>query len=185
MELLGKTFGIIGVGRIGREVIQRVRAFGMQVLAYHPRPQGKDFSGLDMTLVSLDELLARSDVVSVHTPLTDETRNLIGARELSLMKPTAYFMNVGRGGIVDEVALAEILRERRIAGAVLDVLASEPVSANDPLFQYDNCIILPHIATMTAETQARTAMAAVENILSFCRGERPPYLANPEAWRPG
>lgn len=182
MELLGKTFGIVGVGAIGREVIRRVQAFGMRILAYHPRPQGKDFSDLEMTLVPLDELLTRSDVVSIHTPLTDETRNLIGARELSLMRPNAYLMNLGRGGIIDEVALAETLRERRIAGAVLDVLANEPVRADNPLLQYENCIILPHIATMTAETQARTAMAAVENILSFCRGERPPYLANPEAW---
>ena len=183
MELLGKTFGIIGVGRIGREVITRVRAFGMDVLAYHPRPQGKDFSGLEMTLVPLDELLARSDIVSIHTPFSEETRDLIGRRELSLMKRSAYLMNLGRGGIIDEPALADALRERRIGGAVLDVLANEPVRADEPLLKDENCIILPHIATMTVETQTRTAMMAVDNILTFCRGERPPYLVNPDAWR--
>jgi D-3-phosphoglycerate dehydrogenase len=183
MELLGKTFGIIGVGLIGREVITRVRAFGMEVLAYHPRPHGKDFSGLEMTLVPLDELLARSDIVSIHAPFSEETRNLIDRRALSLMKPSAYLMNLGRGGIVDEAALAEALRERWIAGAVLDVLANEPVSADEPLLRHQNCIILPHIATMTLEAQTRTAMMAVDNILCFCRGGRPPHLVNPEAWK--
>jgi len=182
-ELFGKTVGIVGLGLIGREVVKRVRAFGMNVLVYHPRPQGKDFTGLEITLVPFEDLLARSDVVSIHTPLSEETRNLFGERELSLMKPTAYLLNLGRGGIVDETALLAALRENRLAGAVLDVLADEPVKADDPLLACENCIILPHIAAMTAETQARTAMAAVENILTFCRGEKPRHLANPEAWK--
>lgn len=181
-ELYGKTVGIVGVGLIGREVIKRVRAFGMDVLAYHPRPRGKDFSGLEMTLVSFEDLLARSDVVSIHTPLSEETRNLFGERELSLMKPTAYLMNLGRGGIIDEMALLAALRDRRLAGAVLDVLADEPVQADNPLLGCENCIVLPHIAAMTVETQRRTARAAVDNILTFCRGEKPRHLANPAVW---
>jgi D-3-phosphoglycerate dehydrogenase len=184
VELQGKTFGIVGLGLIGREVVKRVRAFGMEVLAYHPRPQGKDFSGLEITLVPFDELLARSDIVSIHAPLSPETRDMFGRRELSLMKPTAYLLNLGRGGIVDEIALAEALQARRLAGAVLDVLAHEPVSADEPLLRCESCIILPHIAAMTAETQARIAMGAVQNILAFCRGESPSHLANPEAWKP-
>lgn len=184
IELSGKTFGIVGVGLIGREVVKRVRAFGMNVLAYHPRPQGKDFSGLEMTLVPFEELLARSDFISIHTPLTEETRNLFGAREFSLMKPMAYLLNVARGGIIDEAALAGALQENRLGGAVLDVLAYEPVRVDEPLLRCEKCIILPHIAAMTAETQARTGMAAVENILAFCRGERPRHLANPKVWKP-
>lgn len=182
IELSGKTIGIIGVGQIGREVVKRASAFGMNVLGYHPRPRGKDFSGLDITLVALDELLARSDFVSIHTPLSSETRNLVGARELGLMRPGAYLLNLGRGGIIDEVALADALRANGIGGAVLDVLAHEPVRADEPLLAFDNCIILPHIAAMTEETQARTSMAVVENILAVSRGERPQFLANPQAW---
>lgn len=184
IELSGKTIGIVGVGQIGREVVKRASVLGMTVLGYHPRPQGKDFSGLDMILVEFDELLAKSDFVSIHTPLSAETRNLVGARELGLMKPGAYLLNLGRGGIIDEVALANALCNDRIGGAVLDVLAQEPVRADEPLLAFENCIILPHIAAMTAETQARTAMAAVENILAVSRGERPQYLANPQAWPP-
>ncbi|MDQ2081481.1 hydroxyacid dehydrogenase [Xanthobacteraceae bacterium Astr-EGSB] len=182
IEACGKTFGIVGLGAIGREVVKRVRAFGMDVLAYHPRPQGKDFTGVETTLVPFDELLARSDVVSIHIPLNAETRGLFGRRELLLMKPTAYLLNLARGGIVDETALAEVLRARRLAGAVLDVLADEPVKATEPLLACPNCIVLPHIAAMTTETQARIALNAAENVLAFCRGDRPRYLANPEVW---
>lgn len=181
-ELSGKTLGIVGPGAIGAEVIRRAVAFGMRVLAYHPRPAGKDFTGLSMTLVPLDALLRDSDFVSIHTPLTPETRGLFGAREFGLMKPSAWLLNLGRGGIIDEGDLRTALEGGRIAGAVLDVLENEPVSETEPLLHCANCIVLPHIAAMTAETQARTAMAAVENLCAVARGERPARLVNPTAW---
>lgn len=182
MELSGKTFGIIGLGAIGREVAKRVHAFGMEVISYHPRLQDKDLFDLQVALLSLEDLLARSDVVSIHVPLNAETQNMIGRHELSLMKRSAYLLNLARGGIVDEAALADALNCGKLAGVVTDVLVNEPVTSDEPLLRCKNCIVLPHIASMTAETQERTAMMTVENILSFCRGERPPTLANAEAW---
>ena len=182
-ELSGKTLGIVGPGAIGAEVVRRADAFGMRVLAFHPRPAGKDFSGLAMTLVPLETLLRDSDFVSIHTPLTPETRGLFGAREFARMKPTAWLLNLGRGGIVDEADLRIALDSGQIAGAVLDVLENEPVSAQEPLLGCARCMVLPHIAAMTQETQARTAMAAVDNLCAVARGERPVRLANPAAWR--
>lgn len=182
-ELSGKTLGILGPGAIGIEVVRRAHAFGMRVLAYHPRPEGKDFSGLPMTLVPLRTLLSESDFVSIHTPLTPETRGVISTPELAAMKPSAWLLNLGRGGIVDEAALRAALEGGGIAGAVLDVLENEPVSASDPLLSCPGCIVLPHIAAMTVETQDRIAMAVVDDVCAVARGERPAHLANPSAWR--
>ena len=180
-ELSGKTFGIVGVGRIGREVVQRVSAFGMRVLAHHPRPSARSLADLPLTLVDLGTLLEESDVVSLHVPLNEQTRNLIGARELATMKPTAILLNLSRGGVVDERALYDALERRAIDAAATDVLAAEPVSAAEPLLRLDNCLVLPHIASVTAEAQKAVAMAAVEEILRFCRGRPLRHVVNPAA----
>ena len=180
-ELFGKTFGIVGVGRIGRQVVQRVSALGMRVLAHHPRPSARDLADLPLTLVDLRALLQESDVVSLHVPLNEQTRHLIGARELALMKPTAILLNLSRGGVVDERALYDALERRAIDAAATDVLAAEPVSAAEPLLNLDNCLVLPHIASVTAEAQKAVAMAAVEEILRFARGQALRHVVNPAA----
>lgn len=179
-ELRGKTFGIIGVGAIGREVVTRAHAFGMTVIAHHPRPSARKLSNLPLRLVDLPTLLAESDVVSLHVPLNDTTRNLIGATELAQMKPSAILLNLSRGGIVDEGALREALAAGRIFGAATDVLAVEPVRADEPLLTSPNCIVMPHIAGMTFEAQRAVAFAAVEEIIRFARGEPLKNVVNPE-----
>ena len=180
-ELSGKTFGIIGVGRIGREVVQRVSALGMRVLAHYPRPSARGLANLPLTLVDLGTLLEESDVVSLHVPLNEQTRNLIGARELVSMKPTAILLNLSRGGVVDERALYDALERRAIDAAATDVLEREPVSAAEPLLRLDNCLVLPHIASVTAEAQKAVAMAAVEEILRSFRGQALRHVVNPAA----
>ncbi len=182
MELEGKVIGIIGVGHIGREVVRRAIAFGMRVLAYHPRPSARNLTDLNLELVDLETLLKESDVVSIHAPLTHETRGLIGQQELSLMKKSGYLINMGRGGMVDEAALADALKSASIAGAALDVLEEEPVQKDHPLLAVENALVLPHIASLTHESQRRTAMTAVEDILRFSRGEWPKHLVNPEVF---
>lgn len=178
-ELFGKTFGIVGVGRVGRQVVQRVSALGMRTLAHHPRPSARNLVDLPLTLVDLDTLLKESDVVSLHVPLNEQTRNLIGARELALMKPTAILLNLARGGVVDETALHDALERGAIDAAATDVLATEPVTASEPLLRLDNCLVLPHIATVTEEAQRAVAMTAVEEILRFSRGETLRHVVNP------
>ena len=182
MELLDKVIGIIGVGHIGREVVLRARAFGMRVLAYHPRLSARKLADLDLKLVDLETLLKESDVVSIHAPLTPETRGLIGEKELALMKKSGYLINMGRGGMVDEAALAKALQSGSIAGAALDVLEEEPVQKDHPLLSLENALVLPHIGSLTYESQRRTAMTAVEDIIRFGRGERPKHLVNPEVF---
>ena len=178
-ELFGKTYGIVGVGRIGREVVQRVSALGMRILAHHPRPSARGLADLPVTLVDLETLMNESDVVSLHVPLNDRTQNLIGARELSWMKPTAILLNLSRGGVVDERALHEALKRGAIDAAATDVLETEPVTASEPLLHLDNCLVLPHIAAGTLEAQRAIAMTAVEEILRFSRGEALRHVVNP------
>ena len=178
-ELFGKTFGIVGVGRIGREVVQRVSALGMRILAHHPRPSARALADLPLMLVELETLMKESDVVSLHVPLNDRTGNLIGVRELSWMKPTAILLNLSRGGVVDERALHDALERGAIDAAATDVLETEPVTASEPLLHLDNCLVLPHIAAGTLEAQRSIAMTAVEEILRFSRGEALRHVINP------
>lgn len=189
VQITGKTFGIVGVGRIGRAVVERVVALGMKVLAYHPRPSAKTLTELPLELVDLDTLLQKSDVVSLHMPLTSETENLIGKRELALMKSKAILLNLSRGGVVNESALYETLSHDRIFAAATDVLAEEPVRANEPLLGLPNCIVLPHIAAMTLETQRKIAMTAAQQCLESLAGKIPKNIVNPNAlkhskWKP-
>jgi glyoxylate reductase len=177
-DLAGKQLGIIGMGRIGQAVARRALAFGMHV-AYLPstkkrkRPVQRFDDGLTAAPMPFDELMRTSDVVALHCPLTPETHHIIDERALGLMKPTAYLVNVARGPVVDEVALARALRERRIAGAGLDVFENEPTVHAD-LLDLENAVLLPHIGSATVETRTAMAQLAVDNCLAVLQGRRPP-----------
>ncbi|PNB64855.1 bifunctional glyoxylate/hydroxypyruvate reductase B [Pseudomonas sp. GW531-E2] len=182
-DVQGKTLGIVGMGRIGEALARRGHAgFGMRVL-YHtrsPRPEVEARYGAGYR--SLDALLAESDFVCLCLPLTGATQNLIGARELALMKPSAILVNISRGRVLDEAALLQALAERRIRGAGLDVFVQEPLAADSPLLQLDNLVVTPHIGSATLETREAMARCAVDNLLAALAGERPANLVNPVAW---
>lgn len=178
-DITGSTLGIVGVGRIGSAVAERAVGFRMEVLYSDVRDNPKLERRVCAKRVALDTLLRESDFVSLHVPLSDETRHLIGERELSLMKPTAYLINNSRGPIVDEKALVKALRARRIAGAGLDVYEEEPKLAAG-LAELDNVVIVPHIGSATTGTRGKMAEMAASNLLAVLRGERPPNCINPE-----
>jgi len=167
LELDGLTMGIVGYGAIGRYVAELARAFGMKILATSRKRQE---TGSDIRWVPLDELLGSSDVVSLHCPLTDETRSIINARSLALMKPTAFLINTSRGPLINEPALAAALHAGQIAGAALDVLSAEPPPLDHPLLSAPNCLITPHHAWASGAARARLLAAAVENLRAFLIG---------------
>jgi glycerate dehydrogenase len=168
IELDGLTLGIVGFGRIGRAVGDLGIAFGMKVLAC-ARTAG--VAPPCVRFVELDALFRESDVVSLHCPLTPQTANLVNARRLSLMKPTAFLLNTSRGPLVDESALADALNSGRLAGAALDVLSTEPSRADNPLLTVRNCLITPHLAWATRAARARLMKIAVENVRAFLHGK--------------
>jgi glyoxylate reductase len=185
-DVYGATLGIVGLGGIGREVAKRARGFGMRILYTGPTRKPDAERDLGVEFRSLDDLLRESDVVSLHAPLTPETRHLINGRTLHLMKPTAVLVNTGRGPLVDQAALYEALRSGVIATAALDVTDPEPMSANDPLLTLPNVIVTPHIASASVATRSRMALLAAENLLAALRGEIPEHAVNPDvgdAWR--
>ncbi len=157
-ELRGKTLGIVGLGRIGAHVAKVARAFGMPVLAYDPYLTEARAQELQVELVPLDQLLPRVDVVTLHLPLTKETKSLIDRRRIGLMKPTAVLLNCARGGLVDEGALLEALERGKLAGAAIDVFETEPLPADSPLRQADRVILTPHLAASTAEAQEQVSL---------------------------
>lgn len=180
VELYGKTIGLVGLGRIGKWVAGLARAYGMQVIAYDPYVAASDAA----ELVPLEELLRRSDFVSLHPVLTPETRHMIGAAQLALMKPTAYLVNTSRGGVVDESALIEALRRGQIAGAGLDVFETEPPKLDNPLLAMPNVIATPHALPRSAESQRRCAEMTQESVLALLDGRLPRYTANRDVhWR--
>lgn len=167
-ELKDKRYGIIGMGTIGKRVAQVAEAFGARVVYFST--SGKNLEVPGYQPLSLDELLGSADVVSIHCPLNDRTRNLLNESKLKLMKPTAYLLNMGRGGIVDEAALARIIDENRIAGAALDVLTSEPIAADSPLLKVhhkEKLYITPHIAWASIEARRLLITRTAENIKSY------------------
>jgi glyoxylate reductase len=179
-DVYGATLGIIGLGRIGQAVARRAKGFNMKVI-YYSRKRKEDVEReLGVEYRELHSLLKEADIVSIHTPLTEETYHLIGEKELSLMKPTAILINTARGAVVDQKALYKALKERRIFGAGLDVYEKEPIDADDPLMELDNVVLLPHIGSASVETRGRMARMAAENLLAGLRGEKPPNLVNPE-----
>jgi len=177
-DIHGATLGIVGMGEIGEAMARRAAGFDMRVLyaSRTRKPQLESRYGYEWT--TLDELLQQSDFVSLHTPLTPETRHLIGARELSLMKPTAILINTARGQVIDQDALVTALRSGRIAGAALDVTDPEPLPLDSPLYALSNVIITPHIASASLATRSRMAEMAVANILAVLAGKEPPNAVN-------
>jgi glyoxylate reductase len=163
-DLAGMTLGIVGWGRIGQAMARRGEGFGMKIV-HSSRSSG----------IALDELLEQADYVSIHTPLTPETRHLIGAAELKRMKPTAYLINTSRGGTVDQVALREALAGGEIAGAGLDVTEPEPLPADDPLLTAPNLLVVPHVGSATVKTRSAMADLAVDNLLAALAGEEMPH----------
>jgi glyoxylate reductase len=185
MTLLGhdvhsSTLGIIGFGAIGQAMARRASGFGMRVLYLKHRsapPTGEKIVGA--LGVGLRRLLAESDYVSIHVPLTAKTRHLIGRREFSLMKPGAILINTARGPVVDQAAMLAALKSGRLAGAGLDVTDPEPIAANDPLLRLDNVVITPHIGSASIATRAQMAAIAVSNVLHVFAGRLPRFCANP------
>ncbi len=177
-DVHGKTLGIIGLGRIGLAVAKRARGFDMKVIYYDVIRRRDVEESLGIEYVELDELLRRSDFVSIHVPLTPQTRKLIGERELKLMKPTAILINTSRGPVVDEAVLARALKERWIAAAGLDVFEKEPLPMDSPLLELDNVVLTPHIASASYDTRARMAELAALGIVKVLKGEEPENLFN-------
>ena len=179
VELGGRTLGIVGLGAIGGTLAQLALALGMTVLAYDPYVR----SGPDgVSLTDLDSLLAAADFVSIHAPETADTEELIDARRLSLMKPTAYLVNLSASGIVSQTALLDVLYKKKIAGAAFDVFETHPIAPSNPLLRLDNVVLTPHLGGATDETVERHSEMMAGDILRFVEGRRPVNLVNPEAW---
>jgi D-3-phosphoglycerate dehydrogenase len=172
-EIFGKTIGLIGIGEIGHRVAMRARVLGLNVIGFDPYVTPFDFPVMESSirLVSLEEVLEQSDFISLHVPLTEETRNLINKDSMSKMKPTAFIINTSRGGIVNEDDLYIALENKTISGAVLDVLEQEPPNKDHPLLHLDNCLITPHIAGLTEESQVRTSKMVADEVIGELEGK--------------
>ena len=180
-ELRGKVLGIIGLGKIGKALARRAAGFEMRVIASDPYLTEEQAGEVGARLVGLAELLHRSDVITVHTPLTSQTRGLLGPAQLEAMKPGAFVLNVARGGIVDEHALAHALVAGHLAGAAVDVFGAEPITADNPLRSAPNTVLTPHLGASTAEAQDRVGIEMAEQVLMALAGVTPPYAVNAPA----
>jgi len=181
--LIGRTLGLVGAGGIGQELLRVTQPFGMRLLAADPAVGDAVLGPLGARRVPLDALLRESDFVVVTCLLNDETRHLIGAPQLALLKPTAFFINMARGPVVDEAALIEVLKARRIAGAGLDVFEQEPVDPANPLLGLDNVIVTPHALCWTDECFHDIAATGFKSIVDVSLGRRPVHLVDPKAWK--
>jgi glyoxylate reductase len=177
----GKTLGIIGAGRIGMRTAQMACGFDMPIIytSRHPKPDFERMCGAKR--MALPELLQQSDFVSIHAPLTPETRHMIGRAQLAMMKPTAFLINTSRGPLVDEEALLEALKNNRIAGCGLDVYENEP-RLTPGLAEMPNAVLLPHVGSATLKTRSKMAVMAAENLIAALSGVRPPHCVNPEVY---
>ncbi len=178
VELHGSTLGIVGLGKIGKAVMQRAIGFGMKVIFSDPMIRTED----DAVQVTLEELLRESDFVTLHAPLTDETRGMIDKAALSLMKPSAILVNAARGPLIDTQALTEALASHKITAAALDVTDPEPLPTSHPLFSLANCLILPHIGSATHHTRRKMAELACQNLLAGLAGQPLPHCVNAEVY---
>jgi D-3-phosphoglycerate dehydrogenase len=182
-EMQGKTVGVIGIGNVGRRIAELCRGLlGMKVLAYDPYLSADEIAARGGEKVELADLLRAADYVSISCPLTKDNRGMIGAREFALMQPHAYFITTARGFIHDETALFEALRNKKIAGAGLDVWAKEPPPPDHPLLQFDNVLASPHTAGVTKEARENMGRIAAEQVLAALDGQRPPRIVNPQVW---
>jgi D-3-phosphoglycerate dehydrogenase len=179
-RLRGQTLGLLGFGKIARALASKVKPLGMKVLAYDPYVEAKLIAREEAEAVSLDRLLVEADVISIHVPLSPETRNLIGESELARMKPTAFVINTSRGGIVDEQALAKALTAKRLGGAALDVLSVEPPPSDHPLRQAPNVILTPHLGFYSRESVVELQTKAAEEVARALKGELPRSPINRE-----
>jgi D-3-phosphoglycerate dehydrogenase len=182
-DVHGRTIGIVGLGNVGRRVAELCRGlFRMQVIACDPYLDEQTIAARGAVKVTLDELLRRSDFVSINCPLDDSTRGMIGAKEFALMQRHAFFITTARGFIHDERALVEALRAKKIAGAGVDVWDKEPPPADHPLLQFDNVVASPHTAGVTREARANMGKIAAEQLIMTLDGKRPPRIVNPQVW---
>jgi D-3-phosphoglycerate dehydrogenase len=179
-KLRGKTLGLVAFGRIAQAVARKAVPFGLKILAYDPYAKPEVFGDFPVEFVGLEDLLKRSDIVSLHTPLTSETRRMIGQKQFQMMKPTAFFINTARGSVVDQQALTKALTEKWIAGAGLDVLEKEPPDPNDPILDLDNVVFTPHYASYSEEAYQEVREKAARQIVQALRGEVPTCLVNRE-----
>lgn len=179
MDLAGKTLGLVGFGRIGQAVAKRAVGFDLRIVFYD-QTADSEFGAVKMN--SLDELLHESDFVSVHTPLNESTRHMVNADFLSKMKPNAVFVNTSRGPVVDQSALYEALKAKKIFAAGLDVTDPEPLPLDSPLLTLDNCVIVPHIGSASERTRDAMARLAAENLIAGLKSERLPHCINPEVY---
>jgi D-3-phosphoglycerate dehydrogenase / 2-oxoglutarate reductase len=183
IELYGLELGLVGLGRIGKRVAKVALALGMRVRAHDPVVTAEQARELGVELApSLEAVLRSADIVSLHIPLTDDTRNLLNTERLAMMKPGSYLVNAARGGLVDQAALLAALESGHLHGAGLDVFPNEPPDPKSPLLQRDDVIATPHIAGATQASKDRLWSSAITQALQVLRGERPPHLANPEVW---
>jgi len=182
-DLTGKILGLVGLGKIGAEVARMChQSFDMHILAYDPylHPEVQNNFKSWVKFCELEKLFKTSDIISLHIPLSPATQKMIGARELGWMKPSAYMINASRGGVIDEEALIQCLKEKRIAGAGLDVFAHEPLERDNPLKELDNVILTPHIGGLTLECGIRVSVLAAQTVLDVLQGKRPNGMVNPE-----
>jgi glyoxylate reductase len=181
-DITGATLGLVGLGRIGKAVLRRAKGFDMKVLYWNRTRLSKaDEAELGIQYADQDALYRQSDFVSLHVALNEGTRHLMGERQLSLMKPTAFLINTTRGPVVDEKALVKALQEKRIAGAGLDVFEREP-NLESELYEMENVVIPPHIGSATVGTRLKMGMMAARNCIAGSLGERPPNIVNPEIY---
>ena len=182
-EVQGKTIGIVGIGNVGRRIAELCKGLlHMKVIAYDPFLSAEVIAARGAEKVELDDLMRRSDFVSISCPLTKDNRRMIGAKQFALMQPHAFFITTARGFIHDEAALYDALRDKRIAGAGLDVWDKEPPPPEHPLLQFDNVLASPHTAGVTKEARINMGKIAAEQILDALDGKRPPRIVNPEVW---
>jgi len=182
-EFTGKTLGLVGFGAIGKAFAKLVRGFDLRILAYDVAGDKRVAAELGVELTGLDELLRESDYVSIHCPLSDDTRGMVGAEFFNKMKNTAFFINTSRGGLVQEEELIKALKSGAIAGAGLDVFVSEPIEKDNELLGLSNTVLAPHVASGTKESMDNMMECCVENITAYFTGETPPNLLNPDAMK--
>ncbi len=182
MEISGRKVGIIGLGQIGTRVAKILSSFGASLLIYDPYVPDEKVKSVGGERVALETLVSQSDIVAIHAKLTDETYHIMGEKEIAAMKPSAVLINTSSPGTLDDAALLKALKERRIAGAALDVQENEPVDSSNPFLQLDNVVVTPHIGGNTRETTERQSTMIVEDLFRFLDGKRPLYLMNPELY---
>jgi glyoxylate reductase len=180
LDIHGKTLGILGLGRIGQSMARRARGFDMRILYYDENRNTQAESDLGVEYAGIESVLRESDFVTIHVPLTDKTRNFLGDKQFAMMKKTAILINTSRGPVIDEPALYRALKDKKIAGAGLDVYQTEPIEKSSPLLKLDNVVLLPHIGSASTETRTKMAIMAVENAIAALQGNVPENLVNPD-----